>query len=86
MSEGEKRVITANVPEELALALDEIAARTGRSKSWIVNQALKEWVGEERRRHELTLEAFRDFDEGRTFTQEEVEARYAAMKAARRKS
>jgi predicted transcriptional regulator len=33
---------------------------------------MKEMTEEERRRYELTLEALKDVDEGRTFTHEEV--------------
>jgi hypothetical protein len=42
-----------------------------------------EWLAEEQRRHELTLEALKSVDEGRTFTQEEVEKHFAARRKAR---
>ena len=79
------RVVTANLPQKLAARLDKIAARRDRSKSWIVCQALDEWLAEEERRHELTLEALRDVDEGRTFTHEEVLERAARLKQERRR-
>ena len=59
------RTITAKVPQALAVRLDEIALRIDRSRSWIVRQALAEWLAEEQRRYELTLEALDDVDAGR---------------------
>ncbi|MGN6848649.1 MAG: CopG family ribbon-helix-helix protein [Sphingomicrobium sp.] len=67
------RVVTAKLPDDLVSRLDEIADRIDRSKSWIVRQAVAEWLAEEQRRHELTLEALEDVDEGRVLTQEELE-------------
>ena len=80
------RVVTANLPEDLVLRMDEIAARIDRTKSWIIRQAVAEWVAEEQRRYELTLEALRSVDEGRTFTHEEVLAMGRQRKAERREA
>ena len=77
------RVVTAKLPDALALRLDEIAARIDRSKSWIIRQALAEWIAEEQRRHELTLQAMKSVDEGRSIPQEEVEAELNRRKEAR---
>lgn len=80
------RVITAKLPGELVSRMDEIALRIDRSKSWIVRQAVAEWLVEEQRRYDLTLEALKDVDEGRTFSQEEIEKLIAARRKARAKS
>lgn len=80
---GKDRVVTANLPAELVSKLDAIAHRIDRSKSWIIRQALAEWLAEEQRRHELTLEALKDFDEGRTFSHEEVLEHFAQRKRDR---
>ena len=76
MTSGEARddgrVITAKLPLELVLRLDEIAERIDRSKSWIVRQAVSEWLADEERRHALTLEGLKDIDEGRTISHEEI--------------
>ena len=56
------RVVTAKLPDDLVSRMDEIADRIDRSKSWIVRQAVAEWLAEEQRRHELTLEALKDVD------------------------
>ena len=77
------RVVTAKLPDELVSQLDEVAGRIDRSKSWIVRQAVTEWLAEEQRRYELTLEALKSVDEGRTYTQEEVEKHFAARRKAR---
>jgi predicted transcriptional regulator len=80
------RVVTANLPADLVSRLDDIAARIDRSRSWIVRQALMEWLTEEQRRYELTLEALQDVDEGRTFTQKEVEIWFEHRRRERRKA
>ena len=77
------RVVTAKLPDNLVSRMDEIASRIDRSKSWIVHEAVSQWLAEEQRRHELTLEALKDVDEGRTFSQEEVEKHFAAKLEAR---
>lgn len=77
------RVVTAKLPDELVSRMDEIAGRIDRSKSWIVRQAVTEWLAEEQRRYELTLEALKSVDEGRTYTQEEAEKHFAARRKAR---
>ncbi len=83
---ADERVVTANLPNELVSRMDEVAQRIDRSKSWIVRQAVAEWLAEERRRHELTLEALKDVDEGRTIPHEEVLAMLEERKRERRKA
>lgn len=78
------RVITAKLPDDLASQMDEIASRIERSKSWIVRNAVAEWLSEEQRRHQLTLEALKDVDEGRTISHEEVVAMLEQRKRDRR--
>lgn len=82
----EGRVVTANLPSTLVSRMDEIALRIDRSKSWIVRQAVAEWLAEEQRRHELTLEALASVDEGRTIPHEEVLARVEQRKRERREA
>lgn len=78
------RVITAKLPDDLVTRLDEIADRIDRSKSWIVREAVSEWLAEEQRRYELTLEALADVDAGRTIPHEEILARVEKRKRERR--
>lgn len=77
------RVVTAKLPDDLVSEMDEVAGRMDRSKSWIVRQAVAEWLAEERRRYELTLEAMKSVNEGKSFSQEEIEKHFAARRKAR---
>ena len=80
------RVITAKLPDVLASRLDEVAVRIDRSKSWILRQAVMEWLAEEQRRYELTLEALADVDAGRTIPHEEVLDHFEQRKRERREA
>lgn len=80
---GVGRVVTAKLPDELVSRMDEIASRIDRSKSWIVREAVSQWLAEEQRRYELTLEALRDVDEGRTISHEDVMKHFAARRSSR---
>jgi predicted transcriptional regulator len=77
-------VVTANFPGDLVDPMDEVAARLEQTKSWIVRQAAVEWLGEEQRRFELTLEGMRDFEKGWTIDHEDLLARPALNKAQAR--
>jgi predicted transcriptional regulator len=52
----EGRVVTANLPGELVSRLDRVTERLERSKSWVIRDALREWLSDEERRHMLTLQ------------------------------
>ena len=80
------RVITAKLPDDLVTRLDEVCDRIDRSKSWIVREAVSEWLAEEQRRYELTLEALADVDAGRTIPHEEILARVKQRKRERREA
>jgi len=77
------RHVTAKLPAAIFDELEEIARRSDRSKSWIIRQAVGEWLAEEQRRHELTLKALRDVDEGRTLSHEEVKRHFAERRKER---
>lgn len=79
------RVVTTKLPEDLVRRVDEVAVRIDRSKSWIMRQALSEWLAEEQRRHELTLEALAAVDEGRTLSHDDVLSMIEARKRDLRK-
>lgn len=80
------RVVTAKLPEDLVAEMNEVAGRMDRSKSWIVRQAVGEWLAEERRRYEMTLEAMKSVDEGNSFSQEEIDKHFEARRKARSRS
>ena len=73
------RVVTAKLPDDLVDRMDQVADRIERSKSWIVREALSQWLAEEQRRYELTLEGLKDFEEGRVLSQDDME-QWAAKK------
>ena len=78
-----ERVVTANPSEALVKRMEEVATCIDRSESWIIRQAIAEWLAEEERRYELTLEALRSVDEGRTIPHEDVLAMIAQKKRER---
>jgi predicted transcriptional regulator len=81
MSRGARKLVV-ELPDKLLHRLDDLAQRTNRSKSWMVREAVSQWMAEEQRRHDLTLEALKDVDEGRTIPHEEV---LAMMEQRRRR-
>ena len=68
------KVMTAHVPLALAEKVDEWAARLERPRGWIIKQALADWVADEERRHQATLEGLADVDAGRVIAHERVMA------------
>jgi len=80
------RVVTTKLPDDLVSRLDEVADRIDRSKSWIVREAVSEWLAEEQRRFELTLEAMNDVEEGQGIPHEDVLALVAQRKRERREA
>ena len=80
----DKRVITANLSETLIARLDKVAERSKRDRSWIIRQALLEWLAEDQRRHELTVEAMKSMDEGQMLTQVQIEQWAERRKRERR--
>ena len=66
------RVVTAKLPEDVAARMDEIAERIERSKSWIVREAVVQWLDEEQRRYAITMDAIKDVDEGRMIDHDDL--------------
>lgn len=50
------RVVTTKLSNDLALSIDEVARRIDRTKSWIVREALRQWLTEEQCRHKLSID------------------------------
>lgn len=73
------KVLTANLPEELADKIDELATELNRSKEAIVTEALSAWMELEEERHRLTLEGLADVDAGRVIDDAEIEAWIEAL-------
>jgi len=68
------KVLTADLPEELANKVDELAEKLDRPTGSIVTEALSAWVEIEEERHRLTLEGLADIDAGRLIDDAEIEA------------
>lgn len=68
------KVLTADLPEELADKVDELALALKRPKESIVTEALSTWMELEEERHRLTLEGLADVKAGRLIDDAEIEA------------
>lgn len=71
---AETTTITVRVSLDTKEKLDRLAGMTGRSRSYLVADALGAYVAEEIEIVEGILEGIRDADEGRVFTGEQVKA------------
>ena len=60
MEKAAMRVLTTRLPVPLAEKVDEISQRLERSKGWILQQALMDWIHREEERTRLTLEGLGD--------------------------
>lgn len=69
------KVLTAHVPLHLADKVDKMAARLGRSRGWVIQQALVAWIAQEEERDRLTYEALADVDAGRSIEHQAVKYR-----------
>jgi predicted transcriptional regulator len=67
------KVLTAQVPERLARKVDKLATALDRPRSWIVKQALQDWIDRAEDRHRMTLEALADVDAGRMVDHDAVQ-------------
>ena len=66
--------LTAQIPVALGEKIDVMAERLGRSKNWIVKQALTIWIEQEDERNRLTREALDDVEVGRVIDHQSVQA------------
>jgi len=76
-------VLTTRVSTELSDRIDTLAKETERSRAWLIAKAIERYVEEELELIEAIREGERDIDEGRFFTQEEVEAMFAVKRDER---
>lgn len=73
-STAQTRPVTTHLPIELAERVDEIAKRLGRSKNWIVKQALSAWIDQDEECIRQTRQALADVDVRRVIDHEAVNA------------
>jgi len=50
------RTVTAQLPDQLAEGLDALAAAEGRSKAWLIRQAVADFLAKQEDLDRLTLE------------------------------
>jgi len=75
MAQAEQtKVLTAHVPLLLTEKLDQLSARLERSRSWIIKQALTNWIDQEEERSRLTWEAMADVDASHVIDHQSVQA------------
>jgi predicted transcriptional regulator len=67
-------VITTRVTAEVAEQLDRLAARLGRSRAWVVEQAIKRYAEEELEYLSFIQVGIDAADRGELISQEEMEA------------
>lgn len=72
MSAVAKQTISAQIPAELALAVDKLATELDRSKSWVIKEALMAMLAERERRHQGILKGLADVEAGRVVSQSEI--------------
>lgn len=66
------RVLTAHVPIGLAKQIDLAASRLERSRGWIVQKALLDWLDRQEQERRMTLEALADVDAGRVADHDDI--------------
>ena len=74
-------VITARIDPETAALLDKVGAAQGRSRSWLVAQAVKKMAEEEAAYLAFIQEGLDDIAAGRTLPHEDVMAWVAEKRA-----
>lgn len=68
--------IGARISEDLADELQKLAEATGRSRSWLISDALKSYVRAERDFLQAVDEGLQDVEAGRTTPHEQVEQEF----------
>jgi len=76
-------VLTTRVAIELSERIDQLAQEMDRSRAWVIAKAIERYVDEELEFIAFVREGERDLDEGRFFTQEQVEAMFAVKRDER---
>ncbi|QDX98803.1 ribbon-helix-helix protein, CopG family [Pectobacterium carotovorum subsp. carotovorum] len=64
MRASTKKTISAQIPVELAVAVENLAIELGRSKSWVIKEALSAIIEVRERRHQTLQKGLTDVDAG----------------------
>ncbi len=64
--------ITAQIPDEMADKLAQFAQEEGRSKSWMVKEAVGDYIAKQEDIRKMTLEGLKAAREGKLIPHEEI--------------
>ncbi|EBF9515808.1 transcriptional regulator [Salmonella enterica subsp. enterica serovar Kingston] len=64
--------MSAQIPVELALAVENLAVELDRSKSWVIKEALLSMLAERERRHQSIQTGLADVDAGRVVSHSDM--------------
>lgn len=67
-----KQTISAQIPTDLANAVENLAVELDRSKSWIIKEALTAMLAERERRHQSIQAGLADVDAGRVVSHSDL--------------
>lgn len=67
-----KQTISAQIPTDLANAVENLAVELDRSKSWIIKEALTTMLVERERRHQNIQAGLADVDAGRVVSHSDL--------------
>ena len=73
--------ISTRVPESLRDEIDQLAAALDRDRAWVVEQAIKRYLGDEAQFIAAVRAGIADADAGRMISMEEMEAQLDAIDA-----
>ncbi|MDX5629549.1 MULTISPECIES: ribbon-helix-helix domain-containing protein [unclassified Brenneria] len=65
MRQPAKKTISAQIPVELAAAVESLAIELDRSKSWVIKEALTAMIEAREQRHQAIQKGLVDVEEGR---------------------
>lgn len=72
MASSAKQTISAQIPVELAAAVENLAVELDRSKSWVIKEALLSMLAERERRHQSIEAGLADVDAGRVVSHSDM--------------
>ncbi|EAA4389871.1 ribbon-helix-helix protein, CopG family [Salmonella enterica] len=72
MASSAKQTISAQIPVELAAAVENLAVELDRSKSWVIKEALLSMLAERERRHQSIQAGLADVDAGRVVSHSDM--------------
>lgn len=72
--------VTTQLPDEMANELNQIAESEGRSKSWVIREAIADYLVKQDEIHKMTLEGLADIEAGRVIPHEEIVKKFQQWK------